>query len=171
MRIGRNSRNLSGAEKNLATTVFGGSLPHWDKIWVDDGLGLQDRQYTMEAGPFGWAIHMGPTGYPDCTSRTTYQGDRIDVIFIHEMTHIWQYGRGQFVVASSLWAQTLGDGYSYTAGDPWDDYNAEQQASIVENWYLGGMSTTVPEFQYVNKVVRRSGANSSLSLLDLTSVS
>ena len=91
-------------------------------------------------------------------------------MFIHEMTHIWQYGRHYFVKLSSAWGQTVGDGYAYTPGDSWDDYNVEQQAEIVSRWYAGGMSTGIPEFQYVEKVVRRRGANHSLTLAGLNAI-
>ena len=34
-------------------------------------------------------------------------------------------------------------------GLDWDEYNAEQQASIVEDWYWHGQTTTDPLYGYV----------------------
>jgi hypothetical protein len=77
-------------------------------------------------------------------------------IFIHEMTHVWQYYHGYWVVLRSLWANTLGAGYNYTIGalDAWDDYNVEQQAQLVEDWFSGGMSTTDDRFVFIEKIIR-----------------
>ncbi len=168
MKLGRVSRSLSTAEQALATQVFGPTLPPWDRILIDDGLGLQDRPYTLDGPPGLCMIHIGSTAYPDCTSRSVWSGfGRIDVLFIHEMTHVWQYGKGYNVKLSSIWAQSGGSGYTFAPGKSWDDYNVEQQAKIVGDWYAAGMSPGAPEFQYVAKVVRRHGRNSSKSLADL----
>jgi hypothetical protein len=166
---GTNSRRLSISEEALAGRVFGASLPPFDTIYIDDGLGFGDRPYTFGPMPCT-TIHIGPVAYPNCTSRAMMPIviRPIDAVFIHEMTHVMQYNKFQYVVPSSIWAQTFGGGYSYTVGQPWNDYNVEQQAEIVSRWYELGMPKNIPEFQYVSKVVRRNGANSKLSLAALT---
>jgi hypothetical protein len=158
MRIGTSARNLSSDEQKLVNSVFGSTLPPWSNIFIDDGLGIYDAPYTLD-GPAGTCmIHIGPVGYPDCTSKAMLGTfGTIDAVFIHEMTHVWQYAKGDNVKTESLWAQTAGAGYSYVLGKAWDDYNVEQQASIVENWYAAGMSVTGPEFPYIDKVVRKGG--------------
>ena len=173
MRIGTQSRFLSHNEKTLAISVFGPSLPHWNRIRVDDGLGLGNRCYTLDAPPGYYMIHIGPIGYPDCTSKRfiPHQGPT-NTVFIHEMTHVWQYAKGDNVKLSSLWAQaTEDDAYKYVVGDAWNDYNSEQQGDIVKRWFAGGMSKSMPEFQYIEKVVRkRGGANASLKLAELNAL-
>lgn len=94
MRIGTSSRSLSSSEQTLATRVFGRTLPSWNTILIDDGLGLGDRPYTIDGPPGLVMIHIGPIGYPDCTSKAMWMGRRIDAQFIHEMTHVWQYAKG-----------------------------------------------------------------------------
>jgi len=168
MRISRNARVLSATEQALVVSVFGTTLPPWDKILLNDGLGLGDCPWTDN--PMGiYSISIGPTCYPDCTSRAMWTGfGRIDAVFVHEMTHVWQYFHGYNVKLSSVWGQTLGDGYTVVLGQSWDDYNVEQEATIVENWYNDGMSNTDDRFQYVQKVVRRNGgAGSSKTLAQL----
>jgi hypothetical protein len=83
-----------------------------------------------------YSISIGPTSYPDCTSGAVWTGSgRIDAVFVHEMMHVWQYFHGYNVKLSSMWGQTLGDGYEVVLGQSWDDYNVEQEATIVEKWY------------------------------------
>jgi hypothetical protein len=168
MRISRNARALSAPEQALAVSVFGTTLPPWDKIILDDGLGLGDCPWTDN--PMGvYAIAIGPTAYPDCTSRSIWTGfGRIDAVFIHEMTHVWQYFHGYNVKLSSVWGQTFGDGYDVVLGQSWSDYNVEQEATIVENWYNDGMIGSDDGYQYVQKVVRRGGgAGASKTLAQL----
>ena len=169
MKIGTHGRILSPDERALATRVFGPTLPPWGRILVDDGLGFHDAPYTLDGPPGFYVIHIGPKAYPDCTSTALLPGfGRIDAIFIHEMTHVWQYGKGYNVKLSSMWAQTAGEGYGYVSGKPWDDYNVEQQAAIVEDWYTGGMSPKAAEFPYIDKVIRTGGGgNSSKPLVNL----
>lgn len=154
MRLGRKSRLLSGPEKAIATTVFGLTLPDWNRILIDDGLGYDDRPYTLDGPPGFYILHVGPVCYPNCASTIVWMGSRIDATFVHEMTHVWQYAHNSFVKLSSLWGQTVGDGYSYTLGSDWDAYNVEQQASIVEDWYVGGMLTTASAFPYIRDTLR-----------------
>jgi hypothetical protein len=116
-----------------------------------------------------YAIQIGPVCYPDCTSKKVWpRFGRIDCVFIHEMTHVWQYFHGYNVKLSSVWGQTLGDGYEAVPGKSWDDYNVEQQASLVEDWYTAGANTSDDRFPYIEKVLRKGGGpGSSKTLTDL----
>lgn len=155
VRIGRNGRLLSLNEQALATRVFGATLPKWDRIMVDDGLGYDDRPYTLDGPPGLYCIHVGPVCYKDCTSGAALGSSSVDATFIHEMTHVWQFAHGCFVKLSSLWAQgPLGQGYRTVPGQPWESYNVEQQATLIERWYATGMSPASPYFQYVRDVIR-----------------
>ena len=61
-------------------------------------------------------------------------------LLVHELTHAWQSEHGVHRVAyigKSIVAQLApGDAYAYQPGKNWEDYNPEQQASILEDWYL-----------------------------------
>jgi hypothetical protein len=159
MRIARKMRNLASGEMNFAAQVFQDSLPAWGRIFLTDGLGPipgYDNPYTDEN--FGmFTINVGPDVYPDATLTRNYLGfGTYRNILIHEMTHVWQYYHGYWVVLRSLWANTGGVGYDYTVGasDAWDDYNVEQQAHLVEDWFDGGMSTTEDRFVFIEKIIR-----------------
>jgi hypothetical protein len=157
MRFAKISRSLTPAEQTLASSVFGTTLPAWNRVLIADGLGLGDAPWTDNpAGNF--KINMGPTGYPDATSSsalTTPGGSfgRICDTFIHEMTHVWQYFHGNYVKLSSVGSYFAG-GYAYTLGSPWDSYNVEQQAKIVEHWFKRGMSTTDAAYTYITGNIR-----------------
>jgi hypothetical protein len=158
MRLSRKMRNLSSAEKALAKDVFGNSLPNWERIFITDGLGPipgYDNPFADEIlGVF--RLNLGPEIYPDATKTKYYNGyGRYDAIFIHEMTHVWQYHKGYWVVLRSAWANSrFGAGYEYKSGDTWDSYNVEQQAHLVEDWYMEGKKKTDSRFIYIDKIIR-----------------
>src|SRR5262249_9043292 len=136
MRVARKSRNLSAAEISIAKAVFQNSLPAWGSIRITDGLGPipgLDNPYTDTITGF-YEINVGPDVYPDATPSTWLPGfGQYRHIFVHEMTHVWQYYHGYGVVTGSIWANKFGKGYDYTIedSDSWSTYNIEQQAHLV----------------------------------------
>ena len=139
-------RPLNQKEQDLVRGVFGSTLPHWTTIGIGNGLGAEGRPWT-DTGPMTYSqmpfmhyqINIGDAASADLTS-TTHVGCFITDIngtaaelLVHEMTHVWQYhnARGRY----GVWASSITGSYSFTPGDPWNDYDVEQQASIVEQWY------------------------------------
>jgi hypothetical protein len=57
--------------------------------------------------------------------------------------------RAEATKASAQWA------YRYVLGRDWTSYNPEQQAAIVEHWYLMGQSTTDPRYTYIDQHIRK----------------
>lgn len=64
-------------------------------------------------------------------------------VFVHEVAHVWQHQNGMDLIAAGLitFAGTHGDyakAYPYTLDAARDltEYGIEQQASIVEDWFL-----------------------------------
>ena len=95
--------------------------------------------------------------YPDASLATVHPSfGRYRDTFIHEMTHVWQFYHGYWVNIRALWAMTIGKGYSYTlnSDDAWDDFNVEQQAQIVEDWFANGMSPNDDRFVFIDKIIR-----------------
>lgn len=168
------SRHLRQSEITLAKRVFGGTLPY-DKILLCNNTGANNRPFT-NSDPFGdgYYLHVGPKIYADATLTSAYDfykdgsvHSRYCDVFIHELTHVWQskYRTGGYagVVVSSLVNQVLpGDAYSYTEGKKWSEYNVEQQARIVEDWFNAGIgkeSTTDSRYKYIlgNILAKNSG--------------
>jgi hypothetical protein len=107
-----------------------------------------------------YTIYFGPDVFRD----GAHQPEVRDT-FIHELTHVWQGHHSSFAWAymiESMVAQghaiiTQGNrnrAYDYTPGEPWENYNVEQQALIVQDWYRNGMSTDDPLFTYIANHIR-----------------
>jgi hypothetical protein len=181
MRPVKNVRHLAEGEKQVALPVFNYSIPY-EKILISDGLGGGDREFTMptsvptsrlfnvSSDDGKYVIHAGD-GYFGMTKLREERNT-----LIHELTHVWQ---GEHW-SSPYWVNSAGmqaawglaggldkiagydsDGkpsgaYSYDRVDlwDWDDYHAEQQAQIVEDWFKNGMKKNPDEdfrFYYVQR--------------------
>lgn len=166
MRRVRHFRELATGEKQVARLVFKERLPY-DKIMISDGLGGGDRPFTVptslkisvlfNVSRGKYVIHAGDGYY----GMSKLKDDKETLV--HELTHVWQ---GEYrnhswdYVLDSLWHQALSeDAYKYNKSyyQNWDDYNAEQQAQIVEDWFKSGMKTGEYEdirFYYIKKYIR-----------------
>jgi flagellar motor protein MotB len=149
-------RRLRAAEMKLAKEVFHNTLPPLSVIGVTDGLGDGNTIWTvdraffdfMQSGPpatlsdlafllnFGEAVRWDLSDVRSLHVAVPGYYDRACDVFMHEMTHVWQFRRGFNVKTESLVAQKIGAGYEFPDGreEPWLNYNVEQQARIVEIW-------------------------------------
>jgi hypothetical protein len=158
-------RLLTDAEKDLARRVFEESLPY-EAIYLSNGLGLQRRAYTiphpLHLGSY--VIHIGDDTFPDATnSSVRIFGQTADSVFIHELTHVWQgvYRRTAFdYILDSVYNQVRFGSQAYdlkpdeVGKKSWGEFNAEQQAMIVQNWYIAGMSESDDAFAYIKDNIR-----------------
>lgn len=166
-------RALQPKEVALARRVFGRSLPYPDAIGIGDGLGVDGAPWTS-AGPtsyqqmpqMNYQLNLGDVAFKDLTS-TDLVGQlipgiagRICDLFIHELTHVWQYFRTHSRMR--LWASSAVGSYKFKPGKAWEDYDVEQQASIVEMWHANGATKTDPLYPYVALVVRSGGLGDAL---------
>lgn len=152
------SRELTAPEGNEARRVFMASL-QTSRVEISDGLGLGDRPWTS-CGIWKYTIHLGPDGYKNAVAP------KWAPTLIHELTHVWQGQNG--VLGFGFMLKSVGcqcrafvtkldtaAAYKYELGKEWDDYNVEQQASIVEDWYCNGLKDTDPRYRYVRDNIRR----------------
>ncbi len=107
----------------------------------------------------GFIMNVGAS-YPDMTKN-----NHTKELLVHETCHVWQ-GHNSWsantYVLNSITHQCSGmiqgasrnAAYAYTAGQPFSTYNAEQQASIVEDWYKSGEPTSGPLWGYIANNVR-----------------
>jgi len=158
-------RLLTDAEKDLARQVFEETLPY-GAIYLSNGLGLAERPYTiphpLRLGSY--LIHIGPQIFPDATdSSTIVLGQTGDAVFIHEATHVWQGVNRRHAfdyILDSVYNQVRFGSHAYDLNPDevgrksWGNFNAEQQAMIVQSWYVGGMSQSADAFVYIKDNIR-----------------
>lgn len=154
-------RGLLREEKRIADSVFQSTIPYY-RVEIDPIIGLGGRPFTtpfplpiLSPVALGYIIHAGPEAF--CQGMHTSIARQATLI--HELAHVWQGVHSLWstqYVHSSLWAQAWegSNAYVYTAGGDWDDYNAEQQAQIVEDWFSGGMDPSSPLFRYIRDNIR-----------------
>jgi hypothetical protein len=154
-----------------------------EKIRITPLLGINDRPLTLPAsflsipvarvllgevvfeplfavaavGGLLWSdkclVNLGPRAYDGGATLD-------DVTFVHECTHVWQgmHWPGFLnwaYVFDAIFNRTYDYGYSPTT--QWNNYGAEQQATIVEEWYGGsamrpaGTPPNVPPYLRMDK--------------------
>jgi hypothetical protein len=148
-------RRLHSEEKAELQTVFLDTLDS-DSIWVTNLEGLDGRPFTIFNLDDQVVVAASPSVFPDFDNLLT--NDKTKRIFVHELTHAWQYQHRRFstrlcdIVGSRGEEVLYGQGavYNYTPGADWQSYGMEQQANIVADWYsvrfnrytAGGISQT-----------------------------
>lgn len=158
-------RHLTDTEKDLARTVFEETLPY-GAVYLSNGLGLGRRAYTiphpLHLGSY--VIHIGPEIFADATDSSKLMFNQTgDSVFIHELTHVWQGVNRRTplnYIFDSVYHQIHDGSHAYDLADAdigtksWGKFNAEQQAMIVQNWYVGGRSESDAAFPYIRDNIR-----------------
>lgn len=164
------TRLLNRAEEALARQVFENELPY-NKVRIADYYlpGNTGVAVTLAAGAgvFGflrsltrYTIYFGPKAFADGADAPDFRNT-----LIHELTHVWQGHHSKFYwsyMLESMFAQgkaiidhgNRNRAYDYEAGGVWSDYNVEQQANIVEDWFRDGMDANDPRFTYITGHIR-----------------
>ena len=145
--IGEERRQLSTSEYAAAVEVFEQTLPPRESIWLTStsqaGSGVlpyrafvfpQDGRFTVNMGPH-WDH---PLDYGVAEGAKSY-----GQTFIHELVHVWQLHNSpdpQFFWR--LWKKLIdakSNDYDYgdLTGVAWPDLGIEEQAAVVDNWYIG----------------------------------
>lgn len=141
------SRALTAREITLARSVFADTIDY-------GRVRLSTRPWGRHAIAFGSHLSF-PRGCP-VPADFADEGAAMQAWLMHELTHVWQF---QTAAGRTLrsWAATAAGGgygrgrpgYRYTVPlGAWDDYNLEQQASIVEHAFLlreRGVCRAAPE--------------------------
>ncbi|MBS1831545.1 MAG: hypothetical protein JST65_02470 [Acidobacteria bacterium] len=146
------ARFLRQDERVFATKVFGRTLP-LDDILVTDLLGAGNEPFTAVSAPndspflipiprFIYAVNMGVEGFENCINPT------VKGSFVRELARIWQG-------PASVTGTRLCGRKEYELGKPWATYDSQQKASLVEDWYRGGMRTDDPRMPYIRGHIRR----------------
>ncbi len=131
-------RELTTGERKVAREIYGKSI-RYSKVRIHQGKYFFTQPPDSGMTPRG-EIYASDTAYHDDYSNESAgtQG-----FFIHEMGHVWQYQNG---ILNPIWSALkiqishgfkYGAAYAYRldAGKTLTDYNMEQQASILEDYF------------------------------------
>lgn len=137
---GVEGRPLTRREEALLRPWFRDAIDYADVRVVDapfsslqpDGAYMTPRGRMYAPGD----LYRADFGDPDA-------GIAMQAVFIHEMTHVWQYQSGKDLIAEAMltYLEHHGDyerSYAYQLDPSRDllDYGVEQQASIIEDYFL-----------------------------------
>lgn len=170
-------RVMNNLEYEIVSQVFGNTLPYKVRIWITNGAGKDGRPFTIPtsliasilaipvAGFFGGVVG----GYVASALNLAYLinvGDSYNklssdnqALLVHETAHVWQGKNSRFsqtyVYNSIINQHFKGLGaYDYVAGESWSSYNVEQQAHIIQDWFVNGEQAD-SLFPYIRDYVRK----------------
>ena len=127
-------RGLTRGEKQLATSMFGSSIDYSIvEINQESFAGLIHVPSNRAMAPNGNIyFHPKNSDYRDdfSTASASLQG-----LFIHEMTHVWQYQSGESVITNAIFGDNTYE-YELRCGADLLDYGQEQQAQIIMDYYF-----------------------------------
>ena len=130
------NRPLTDGEVALLQPIFRDGIDYAHVRVIDNSFPLQPANVYMT--PRGHIYAPGELWQADFS--TGPRGQR--AVFVHEMTHVWQYANGMDLVSQSLVDFTRYGGqyekaYAYELAPDRDlvDYGMEQQASIIEDYF------------------------------------
>jgi hypothetical protein len=148
------ARFLRQDERVFAKKIFGKTIP-FDDILVTDLLGAGNEPFTAVSGPangplpfvvpiprYIFALNMGSEGFENCVAPG------VKAAFVRELARIWQG-------PSSVTSRRQGGRAPYEVGAPWSAYDSDQKASLVEDWFRGGMRFDDPRMAYISGYIRR----------------
>ena len=133
------NRPLTAGERTMLRPIFRDGIDYGKVRVVDGEFPFQPSGTYMT--PRGHIYAPGRLFREDFSLPSLSSGER--AVFVHEMTHVWQYASGIDLVARAVveFAKYRGayeKAYPYRleVGRDLVDYGMEQQASILEDYYL-----------------------------------
>lgn len=157
-------RSLTSGEIAMCQKIFKNSI-NYSKVKIINKAFLpkQDVPVTPHGSPYypenltGADVYQNDFANPQFNGNTKVGNGRdfkiiSKMTFIHEMTHVWQHQKGLNLIKRGLILQPLDtiipdniyDAYSYQLkhGSNFNDFNFEQQATIVSDYFgiLSGFS-------------------------------
>ncbi len=119
-------RGLTDGEKEIVRAIFGNQF-NTDVVWVH----LSPLSYTDVAGAVASSTEVYFYGYNRSLDYSKEDTGKLST-FIHEMVHIWQFQteRRYTVVVNDIYK------YKIEAGDRYESFNIEQQAAMMEDYFL-----------------------------------
>lgn len=158
-------RPMTGPERDFAKRVYGDTLPV-DRIILTNLLGIGKRPFTIPSIGDAILVNLGagfqdPVHYKGHGNPEKRDDQAPGQLFIHELAHTWQIENRTFLpglICEAITSQitTLGgnmDVYKYgPAGLAFSEFNPEQQASIVDDWFGGSGQQASTQFGLPEKM-------------------
>lgn len=119
-------RPLTQGERTIAHSVFGDTL-------TLDNIRLATAWWVLKGyavSPNGW-IYFHKTDFCDDFSTKPLH---TRAWLVHELTHVWQIQQGMAVVRRAIFNRKYR--YTFKKGKPFFAYGIEQQAKMVEDFYI-----------------------------------
>ncbi|APG20696.1 UNVERIFIED_ORG: hypothetical protein J2806_005092 [Kosakonia oryzae] len=127
------SRPLTAGEIRMIKPLFKDAI-NYSAVKVYNGeylpFGLQDNRTAMT--PNGYMYYPGDLFQEDFSFG--FVGNM--ALFVHEMGHVWQHQMGANVRTRGLFSWAASYEYSLPEEKDLADYNLEQQASIIADYYI-----------------------------------
>ncbi|MDB2181681.1 type IV secretion protein Rhs [Citrobacter farmeri] len=133
-------RRLTSGEISLARSVFEDMITY-HKVWVhnDSYLSVKMQGARTAMTPDGEMYYPDAVYSPDFSSTPTPGASETVAmashLFIHEMTHVWQYQQGYLVKLHGLFSGMVDYHYDLNLNSL-SYYGMEQQAAVVADYWL-----------------------------------
>jgi len=145
----RPSRPLTAGEVDLGRSVFGSKI-NYSTPKVVNGPWIAQGLFTAVT-PNGNIYARGDGTAAGGIYRKDYSIDPdvgIRGVFVHEMTHVWQYQNGFHVVTGAAFDRNYDYDHSKLGTKDFKTYGIEQEAHIVEDLYLVRSGAPIYENNY-----------------------
>jgi len=131
-------RNLTTGEKKIAQEIYGTSI-NYSKVKIHAGKYFFGQPDNSGMTPNGEIYAAGPAYHADYSAKDAYTQS----FFIHEMGHVWQHQNSILNVVWSAVMEQIEHNLDYNKAYPYmldadktlTDYDIEQQASILEDYF------------------------------------
>ena len=131
-------RPLTSGEERTAREVYGNSVVYSD-VKVHHGKAYFFQEDNSGMTPAG-EIYITGDAYHDDYSR---ENAETQSFFVHEVGHVWQYQNKILSVRTAAIGELISHGFNYKKSYPYlldasktlTDYDIEQQASILEDYF------------------------------------
>jgi hypothetical protein len=140
-------RTMTDEEYRFANTVFDGTLPPKDRIFLTNLSHGGGRKYTWPSLDGSVIVNLN-TAFDDPMHSFDSDYPTKGQSFIHELTHAWQIQTKSFL-PGIICKRVFGtSSYDFgPAGQAWSEFGLEQQAAIVDAWFgkYAGMWNTIED--------------------------
>ncbi|MBI4802474.1 MAG: DUF4157 domain-containing protein [Elusimicrobia bacterium] len=163
----KEGRSLTFEEMEMVKKMFGDTIDYGKvKIITGKGMTFWGKILTLTGSAVTWGNTIYFPNKEDGSSQ--YDPENNSDWLIHEMTHIYQrQNDGLLYILKAIWEHLTKGGavYEYVPvqGKSFQDYGVEQQAAIIQDYYLVSIGSeplrplTPEQKEIIEKMLRDAG--------------